>query len=301
MLLLLTLVPLALIGFIVNEVDDDDDNSPAEQEGDTLTGGDTDDVIEGTTGNDVVQAGDGNDVVFADAGSDQGSGGAGNDIIDGGAGNDDLNGSLGRDWIDGDNGNDTINGGFGEDTLLGGAGADSIDGGAGDDLIFGGDISGVDLNIDQATGILDGSLTFEQAAGLTELDDNILPLSDADDDVADTLVGGDGNDSMIIGSGDQATGGAGFDDFVILADSLDNAPNLSTVTDFVPGEDAIVVLDDLDLPDAPTISVLTSGEDAVVALNGTPVTVVQGAAGNLSAEDIAFFTGISIGFLDTAP
>jgi len=65
------------------------------------------------------------DIVDA-AGNDLLMGGAGNDTILGGAGNDTLNGNAGVDTIDGGTGDDQIQGGQGGDSLAGGAGGDFI-------------------------------------------------------------------------------------------------------------------------------------------------------------------------------
>ncbi|MEL6467032.1 MAG: calcium-binding protein [Pseudomonadota bacterium] len=329
---LLSLFGIALVVEIVD--DDDDSSSSSEPDGieitgtedadviagtagadvlaggdgeDTITGGDASDTIEGGNGEDLIEGNAGDDllqgqadadVIIGGAGDDVIASGQGNDFAQGRGGNDSLAGSLGADWLDGNDGNDTVSAGFGDDSLLGGAGADLLDGGAGNDLMTGGVLANVDLSTSDLVGLRDGTLTFDQAAGLEDIDDNVLDVSDDDDDARDTLIGGDGDDSILLGSGDTATGGEGFDAFGILADALEGTQGLGTITDFVPGEDFIFVFDDLDLPAEPSISVLTSGSDAIVALNGQPVTTVTGAAGSLSIDDIGFFTGLSISFVD---
>ncbi|GGX61365.1 hypothetical protein GCM10007385_33070 [Tateyamaria omphalii] len=336
-LTLLTLLGIGLIVSIVDDDDDGDTNEAdavAEPEGvevagtedgetidgtegtdlliggegeDTISGADSSDTIEGGVGNDLIEgdAGDDrllgqadDDVIVGGAGDDTIAGGQGDDFAQGRGGDDRLTGSLGRDWLEGGDGSDTALAGFGEDTLVGGAGADSLEGGGGNDLIMGGDLSLIDLSPSDLAGLRDGTLSFVQAAGLGGIDDNILEEPNAEDNAADTLSGGDGNDALLLGSGDIATGGAGEDEFGIFADALSGDQGPSTITDYVPGEDFIFVLADPEAPVAANISVLTAGDDAIVALNGQPVTVVSGAAGLLSTDDIAFISGIPIPVLD---
>lgn len=334
---ILTLLGVGLIVSLFDDDDDSnstDNNTVEESEGVEVAGSEDADTIDGTDGTDTLSGGDGEDTISGAESSDTIEGGAGDDLIQGGAGDDRLlgqedddvliggtgddqivsgtgddfaqgrggddrlTGSLGSDFLEGNDGDDTILAGFGSDSLLGGAGSDLLDGGNGDDLMSGGAISQVDFSTTDLLGLRDGTLTFVQAAGLEDIDDDTLDLSQDDDDASDTLFGGEGDDSIVLGSGDIATGGEGFDAFGILADALSGTQGPSTITDFVPGEDLILVLDDLDLPVAPSISVLTAGTDAIVALNGQPVTVVEGAAGSLSASDIGLFAGLSISFVD---
>jgi len=84
---------------------------------DTLITGDGADTIEGGLGDDSISAGGGSDIVW---------GGDGADTILGGADNDTLSGNAGADTIDGGDGNDQIQGGQGGDSLAGGAGDDFI-------------------------------------------------------------------------------------------------------------------------------------------------------------------------------
>ncbi|WP_299200318.1 calcium-binding protein [uncultured Tateyamaria sp.] len=332
-----TLLTLLGIGLIVSLVDDDDDsssNSVTEPDGVEVTGTEDSEIINGTEGTDLLIGGDGQDIINGDASSDTIEGGAGDDRIVGDAGDDQLlgqadddviiggggddtiasgqgddfaqgrggddrlTGSLGRDWLEGGDGSDTIAAGFGEDTLVGGTGADSLEGGGGTDLIMGGDLAEIDLSEFELAGLRDGTLNFVEAAGLEDLDDVLLSVADVEDNAADTLNGGDGNDALLIGSGDIATGGEGEDEFGIFADALSGDQGPSTITDYVPGEDFIFILDDPDAATPASVSVLTAGDDAIVALNGQPVTIVNGAAGSLSTDDIGFIAGIPVAVLD---
>ncbi|MBW0143916.1 calcium-binding protein [Sphingomicrobium clamense] len=119
--------------------------APDEQIGNTINGGDGNDLIMGVGGNDILRG---------DAGDDRILGGTGNDIIEGGIGADELFGESGEDSVFGNGGNDILNlgsradegfGGGGNDTIFSGSGNDRVNGGSGNDIIIGG--TGNDLLI----------------------------------------------------------------------------------------------------------------------------------------------------------
>lgn len=146
------------------------------------------DYIIGNNLGNVIDGGAGNDIIVGGAGDDILVGGDGNDIIYGGAGNDVIDVGNGNNIADGGDGSDNIFGGSGNDILSGGAGSDEIYGGAGDDILTGG--AGADY--------IQGD---DSTAGDETIDGNVyLVTSD------DVLVGGDGNDTFIIGDEDDATG-----------------------------------------------------------------------------------------------
>lgn len=107
-----------------------------DDDGNTLTGAETDDLIDAGGGDDVVTGGEGWDVLSGEAGDDRLFGGAGDDVLDGGEGSDFLTGGTGNDDLMGGAGRDFISGGAGDDILSGGAGQDFLLGGAGNDLIM---------------------------------------------------------------------------------------------------------------------------------------------------------------------
>ena len=118
---------------------------------DTLRGQGGHDWLEGLGGADRLEGGDGDDRLIGGGGDDSLDGGNGRDRLDGGAANDrlsggnggdDLFGGAGNDLLQGEQGNDELRGGAGQDLLEGGLGNDILDGGEGDDLLSGGD--GVD-------------------------------------------------------------------------------------------------------------------------------------------------------------
>jgi Ca2+-binding RTX toxin-like protein len=96
-------------------------------------------------------------------------------------------------------GADTIDGGGGDDILTGGAGANTLIGGLGRDLLRGGD--GADI-----LGASQYRLGF-----LILQNDRYVNSSKLDDGEIDTVEGGEGNDTIHIGYGDNADGGGGTD------------------------------------------------------------------------------------------
>ncbi len=104
---------------------------------DQLIGDDGDDSLTGGTGNDTIDGGNGADTISTGDGDDRVFAGNGEDSILGEDGNDTLNGDGGTDILDGGDGNDSILGGEADDTLQGGLGADFVNGNSGNDLAFG--------------------------------------------------------------------------------------------------------------------------------------------------------------------
>ncbi len=80
-------------------------NSPI---GDSLFGGEGDDLISGGDGGDLVSGDQGNDIMLGRGGNDSMYGGSGNDTIDSGEGDDLLLGNSGNDVLDGGAGDDTV-------------------------------------------------------------------------------------------------------------------------------------------------------------------------------------------------
>ncbi|MGD1805012.1 CAP domain-containing protein [Dapis sp. BLCC M126] len=203
---------------------------------DTLKGGNDADELNGDGGNDFLQGEAGNDILNGGDGDDTAGGGAGDDIIDGGIGNDSLTGWKGNDNITGGSGSDTLLGGDGLDTLNGGDHADTLKGGndadelngdggndflqgeAGNDILNGGD------GDDTAGGgagddIIDGGIGNDYLTGWND-NDNITGGTGNDmikgGDGLDTLTGVDptaaqpGNNEI-----DTLEGGAGADSFIL--------------------------------------------------------------------------------------
>lgn len=252
-------------------------------------------VIDGQGGDDTITTGDDASFVFGGEGNDQIMVGAAPAAVFGGAGDDEIIGAYTADqdeysgYLDGGLGNDSITGGEGVDLIFGGqhneigegSDNDSLSGGAGNDQISGG------YGADQIRGgsgndVLNhlGHAMERSGAERSSFDWHI-------DNDADTLDGGDGDDTLIFDRADIATGGAGSDNFHLYFDH-DTGEGHANVTDFVSGEDFLRVTLEPDVdPDDVTLDVSASedGEDAVVRVNGEIVAVLQGAP-NATAADV---------------
>ncbi|KIC48210.1 hypothetical protein [Tateyamaria sp. ANG-S1] len=113
--------------------------------------------------------------------------------------------------------NAILYGGGGNDHLLAFEGDVELRGGAGDDWLIG-----------NAT-----SENFDQNSRVSDI--NTLTNSSFD-----TLIGGEGDDHLLLSNGDIGVGGAGADSFEVY--HLDNAVNpAAQILDFSPSEDALVV------------------------------------------------------------
>jgi Ca2+-binding RTX toxin-like protein len=170
---------------------------------DHIAGADGNDELYGRAGNDNIHGGNGDDLLeggsdsdwlFGDFGNDTLLGGEGSDLLMAGYGSDKLYGEDGNDslragsadsLLEGGADNDSLNGGFANDTLRGGTGVDSIYAGYGADLIDGG--SGDDFMV--------GGYSYREA----------------NDGAADELIAGEGDDHVMAGLGDTASGGDGND------------------------------------------------------------------------------------------
>ena len=144
--------------------------------GQTINGGNGNQVLTGTTGNDTINGGNGNDTINGGDGNDNISGGNGNDAVIGGRGDDVIDGGNGDDTLDGGSGNNQLYGGNGNDILHAGDGNNLFDGGNGDDIITAGNGNN---NISGGN----GSDIFHVGTG------------------NNTLTGGNGNDTFVFGPG----------------------------------------------------------------------------------------------------
>lgn len=167
-----------------------------------------DDVVNlyiGSTVRGAILLGDGNDritmnsylaAVTVDAGS-------GNDDITTSDGDDVIHGGAGDDSIFAAAGNDTIDAGAGDDMILADEGNDVIDGGEGFDTLFLARATGP-IHVDFAAGRVSGAgIGFDTFTSI----ENLL-LGEG----SDTVIGGNGDDSLDgAGGNDTLTGGAGDD------------------------------------------------------------------------------------------
>ncbi|TWF54972.1 beta strand repeat-containing protein [Neorhizobium alkalisoli] len=218
---------------------------------DVISGLGGDDEIHGGNGSDELWGGDGSDTIYGDAGNDTIIGGKGNDTLFGGAGYDNFYYTVGDgvDTIDGGADSDYLNvtSGAGDDkavmTLTAGGFTLDIDGdgivdiiatsvenitlnqadGA-DKLTLTGLGTGETINVEGNSNLLSiygsgipsiyaistGELTIEGKGGDDTIDAHLLNTSGPQ--VAVTLDGGEGNDTIIGSAGDDKLyGGAGND------------------------------------------------------------------------------------------
>lgn len=304
MILLGLLASITLGAFIIDEIDDNDDNStPAPDDSasgddtipvddDSTAGGDDtapggDDSVSG--GDDTAPAGDDRNVIDGTSGNDsitgllQGdriSAFEGDDVIAASGGSDQVFAGAGDDFVAGGNVNDTIFGGPGEDIVIGGAANDLIQGNADDDIVIGVDVGIGNESVDE---LIAQGLTADET--LTETDAFALPDAGQDQDGDDTLLGGSGNDLLLLGGNDVATGGPGLDEFVLGDWSPEGSS--ATITDYNPADEMISYVYTPTGDTAPVVSVAPDAAgNAVVSVDGQEVAVVNGAGATLSASDI---------------
>ena len=237
--------------------------SPTVGAGDTLTGGDDNDLIFGGTGDDTIDGGAGSDIIFGDHGRVNYSLPANNNFISiftgvaDGAGNDTINGGAGDDFILGQQGNDLIFGDGGDDDIWGGHnvnggvdGSDRLDGGLGNDVLLGdngtilrrGDAISVRVRVIVGPVLYTltgdapvGTATFATPTGVAARDVLLLNGTTAQ---GDDLVAGGGGDDLIFGQlGNDTLRGDGRIDpmFIGLASLLRSIDNTTDGDDYIEG------------------------------------------------------------------
>ena len=191
-----------------------DDTLHGDKGSDNVIGGDGDDTIRGGDGNDTLSGGSGEDSLRGDAGDDRMFGGRHNDWMSGGRGNNVMYGGTGNDQVSGGNGDDVLWGGQGHDTLRGFRGDDVLYGGNGNDLMLGdsGDdrmrggwgrdfmIGGTGMDFMAGQGDNDVLIPGEaDIFGYDGTSRKITLIDDGEDDSFDSMSGGAGNDTFIVG------------------------------------------------------------------------------------------------------
>jgi Ca2+-binding RTX toxin-like protein/subtilisin-like proprotein convertase family protein len=258
-----------------------------------LTGNTENNVIIGNVGNNFLYGHDGSDALVAGDGNDTLDGGLGRDHMIGGTGNDvyvvdsrsdvvveelgngvDLVKSsatftlsshvenlvlTGTDNISGGGNslNNSITGNAGNNLLNGGIGADTLDGGDGNDTYVVDNIG--DVIIDSAgVDTIRSTLDYILADGIEDLVLLGLNRIDGQGNDVDNALTGNSSDNVLDGHAgtDILTGGRGDDNFV----ASDHAQSVDSITDFVSGEDMILI-DALayDLFDTTTLTGYTQG------------------------------------------
>ena len=259
---LLSLLGWGLVYTLVFEDDDDPVAAKSEDETDDSTTNPP--VDPSTEGTDILEGGAGEDRVF---------GNGGDDLITGAAGDDELFGGAGTDIVLGQDDDDFVRGGADDDLLTGGEGEDTLRGDAGDDVILSADL------LDEAAFIA----SLEGAVSTDEVEVNFT--FDSDEDEADTVFGGFGDDLILFGSNDVVSGGEGAD--TLTAGDWMEPGDEAVITDFERGTDVLVYsyAADAETP------VVTFGETddgaAEVRIDDQVAMVLLGVdVGTLSATDI---------------
>ena len=204
------------------------------------------------------------------------TGDAAANVFNGTAGDDIANGLGGNDLLNGHDGNDTLNGGSGNDTLNGGLGADQLNGGDGHDVYL------VDNTGDVVNDLGGGTDRIDTTLNIFTLGANIENLSfigagnfaGTGNGLANTIIGGAGNDNLNgLGGADHLQGRGGNDIYVI--DSVGDA-----VAEAVGGG-YDTMLSSVTKTIAANVEVLTlTGAGNINATGNSVVNVLNGNSGN---------------------
>jgi len=220
------------------------------------------------------------------------TGGNGPDLIYGNNVANSLQGGGGNDTIYGYAGNDEIAGGHGDDYLEGGAGTDTVS--------YASAAAGITARLDLGFGVDDGGafdsyVSIENVTG-SSFNDVLAGAAG----VANTLTGGDGDDTFYGEGLDSFDGGAGND---VLFGSLGSALNLNLATMGIETVWGGFLSDNLDGSAATTALVMIgqgptadtmmggSGDDFVYYRAGD---VISGGAGNDWAVSTLSATGVTL-------
>ena len=236
------------------------------------SGGDGDglDDVDGTGEDDVIDGGEDGQRIF---------GNEGDDVLLAGEGDDQAFGGDGSDLILGEEGDDFLRGGDQSDLILGGEGEDTLFGDLGADILVGADVIDEGPFVDRirSEGIVDAALL-----------DNYTPSLEENE--ADELNGGFGEDLLLLGGNDIASGGGNSDAFAV-GDWI-TPENPATITDFEPETETIVFLYEGATP--PDAFITETEDGAALALDDPdqPIVFLEGVdflaltAANLAFEPI---------------
>lgn len=263
---------------------------------DTMDGQGGADVIYGRWGADEISGGTGGDYIHAGYGSDLANGNDGADLMTGGGGADTLYGGHVGDIVLGSTGNDEVYGNRGDDIVTGGAGSDIVSGGMGDDLVSGSTHDYTNTTADYTPEYIAAmalarelypDATLEELHASPELEGIDLTFLESDGvaDGADSLWAGPGNDTLLIGDGDEAVGGIGSDTFIMYGTGADGT---SLIKDFDPEEEDVlqIYVAGATAETAPEVSIAADNGNAIISVGDTQVAVVEGGEGKITAEAI---------------
>ena len=226
------------------------------------------DRLVGSSSDDHFEGDAGNDTINGFSGNDAAYGGSGDDLFYGLGGDDTLYGDGGDDMIEGNTGDDNLFGGLGGNSIVGGGGKDVLNGGLGNDI----------LSSDR----LDSSADFSRGAG-------------------ETLIGAEGEDTIIFSNADQVSGGADADTFHYVYRDVTSDPVV--ITDFDKDIDTLTVhytpqTDGQGNPIVPAMSfeIDASIGETLIKLDGVVVAKLQGDI-TISSSDVTL-TEYDATFLD---
>ncbi|NJL51351.1 MAG: calcium-binding protein [Hydrococcus sp. SU_1_0] len=222
-------------------------------------GGDDDINISGASIGSIINTGTGNDYIIGSNGDDRLDSSSGDDTVIGGEENDTIDGGIGNDILNGESGNDVITFGEGSKTVNGGGGDDRLE------LDFSGESADFTLTYNEfeeasltTGGILDGTEieTIEQFDVASGSGDDVIDIAAAT--IGSVVSGGEGNDALIGGLGDDELSGDSDNDTFFGgggSDELDGGEGSQDVAVFAGdradyeitfGDDAVTVADDSD-------------------------------------------------------
>ena len=298
------------------------------------TGNALDNRVVGGAGNDVLIGGAGNDVVIGSAGADTMVGGVGSDTYEvtqlgdvvtelggegidtvwtslasytlganvdnlffGGSGNFAGTGNALDNTLAGGAGNDTIIGSAGNDILIGGTGADTMDGGGGNDIYEVTDPGDV---VSELAGAGNDTVWTSLASYTLGADvENLFfggsgNFAGTGNALANTIVGGAGNDVLIGGGGnDLMSGGvAGNDTFVFAAPGFGNDAILSFGANPAAGQDLlnITALGITSATFTTNVSIAADGADTVVGIGADSIRLVGVSSAAVDQTDFVLAT-----------
>jgi Ca2+-binding RTX toxin-like protein len=196
----------------------------------------------------------GSNILLGGSGNDTLRGGSGNDIISAQGSDNVIYGGKGDDLLTGAEGNDTIYGEEGNDILIGRGGNNSLSGDAGNDTLTGGGITFVNREI----------------------------FVTADTSGTDTMTGGEGADTFVLGGKSNSQPGSNAPPVIHYDTAGDN--DYALITDFDTSQDIILLGGSKDnyrlgAPPSglPTGTALYLGNELIAILQGSSDLTLSGS------------------------